>query len=350
MLPPDHPLNDGRTADSPAVRALRGDRPPVTPVWFSAQTLAVAAEAGDADLIAASLEPERAAEHTVGAAQRFGVDAAVQLLHFAAPLRMAGIDVRIVDGEAVVGSPVRTASDVLHLRPIDPTVLAPLGDAVRRAVAELGSTPLIGVGSAPFALASLLIDGGPSTDHLRARTLMYADPHTWASLLNWCADVVGAALRVQVEAGASAAQLVDVAMGALSRREYQRRVAPHSRRAFDALRGLEAPRIHSGVGGGEMIDLLPALGADAVGVDRRQPLDEAIEQLSTRLPAPVPVLGNLDPAILGASAAVLRAHIEDVLDRGAAAPAHAVDLGGGLPTGVGLDVLTGIAEVVHGRA
>src|SRR5690606_16037539 len=155
-------------------------------------------------------------------------------------VKLAGLDVRIVPGRGpVLDEPIRSASDVLRLRPIDPGVLAPIAEAVALAVAELGNTPLRGFGGAPFTLASYLVEGGPSKDQLRARAMMYADPHSWATLLNWCADVTGAFMRAQVLAGASAVQLFDSWMGSLSRRDYQRRVAPHSKRVFDAVRGLD---------------------------------------------------------------------------------------------------------------
>jgi uroporphyrinogen decarboxylase len=163
--------------------------------------------------------------------------------------------------------------------------------------------------------------------------------------MNWCADVSGAVLRAQVVAGASAAQLVDPDMGSLSRRDYQRRVAPHSRRAFDALRGLDVPRVHAGVGSGDVLDLLPGIGATVVGVDWRVPLDEASE----RLGGTVPLQGNLDPALLTAPWTTLAAHVDDVLQRGSSAPSHVVALGGDLPPGADAGVLARIVRRVRGE-
>lgn len=350
VLSPSHPLIDGRTSASSVVRAARGERPERTPVWFTHQAGRSLPEHREAlagsDLLDAYLSPDRAAELTLRPVRRHGVDAAVLFTDVLVPVLLAGVDVRF-DPERgpVLDEPIRTASDVLRLRPIDPAVLAPLSEAVRLAVAELDDVPLIAVGGAPFSLASTLVEGGPSTDHLRARSLMYTDPHTWAALLNWCADVTGAFLRAQVEAGASAARLGDPGIGSLSRRDYQRRVAPHSKRAFDALRGLEVPKLHAGPGG-EVLDLLPAIGVDVVGVDWRLPLDEA----SARIGGGVPLQGNIDPALVAAPWPVLHAHVEDVLDRGLAAPAHIVDLGAEVPPGTDPDVLTRIVELVHARA
>jgi uroporphyrinogen decarboxylase len=348
-LPASHPLADGRTADAPLIRAYRGDRPERLPVWFMRQAGRSLPEyrrsREGTEMLEACLTPALAAEITLQPVRRHGVDAAIFFSDIVVPVRLAGVDVRIVPGRGpVLDDPIRTASDVLRLRPIEPEALAPIAAAVELAVGELGTTPLIGFGGAPYTLASYLVEGGPSKDQLRARAMMYSDPHAWAALLNWCADATGAILRTQVMAGASAVQLFDSWIGSLSRRDYQRRVAPHSQRAFDGVRGLDVPRVHFGVGSADVLDLLPGIGAQAVGVDWRLPLDEANE----RLGGGVPLQGNLDPALLAAPWGTLAAHVADVIERGAAAPAHVLNLGHGVPPDTDPGVLTRIVEVAHG--
>lgn len=343
-----HPLIDGRTASSPIVRAARGERQAVPPVWFMRQAGRSLPEYRESragtEMLAACLDPALAAEITLQPVRRHGVDAAVFFSDIVVPVLLAGVDVRIVPGRGpVLDQPVRTAADVLRLRPIDPGALEPISRAVELIVAELGETPLIGFGGAPYTLASYLIEGGPSKDQLRARAMMRADPRTWAALLNWCADVTGAFVRAQVAAGASVVQLFDSWAGSLSRADYQRRVAPHTRRAFDALRGLDVPRIHFGLGMGDMLDLLPGLGADVVGIDWRLPLDEA----NTRLDGRVPLQGNIDAALLGAPWPVLEQHVRDVVERGRSAPAHILNLGHGVPPDTDPAVLTRIVDLVR---
>ncbi len=347
VLPPDHPLRDGRTAGSPLIRAYRGDRPEIRPVWFMRQAGRSLPEYRElrlgTEMLDACLNPELASEITLQPVRRHGVDAAIFFSDIVVPVKLAGVDVRIVPGRGpVFDAPIRSASDVLRLPPLDPESLAPIREAVARTVAELGGTPLIAFGGAPFTLASYLVEGGPSKDQLRARTMMYADPHSWAGLLNWCADITGAFIRAQVEAGASAAQLFDSWVGSLSRRDYQRRVLPHSERALSALRGFEVPKVHFGVDSAQILDLMAGI-ADVVGVDWRLPLDEADE----RLGGTVPLQGNIDPALLAAPWPTLAAHVRDVLDRGASAPSHVVNLGHGVPPETDPDVLTRIVELVH---
>ena len=88
---------------------------------------------------------------------------------------------------------------------------------MRLLTAELGATPLIGFAGAPFTLASYLVEGGPSRNHEHTKALMHGDPQLWHDLCARLAQISGAFLRVQAEAGASAVQLFDSWAGALSR-------------------------------------------------------------------------------------------------------------------------------------
>ncbi len=296
------------------------------------------------DMLETCLDPALASEITLQPVRRHGVDAAILFSDIVIPVRLAGLDVRIVAGRGpVFEHPVRSAADVAALPPLDPAALDPIREAVALTVAELGATPLIGFAGAPYTLASYLVEGGPSREQLRTRALLHADPDTWAALLSWCADVTGAFLAAQVEAGASAAQLFDSWAGSLSLADYTASVARHSARAIAPAKALGAPVVHFGVGTGELLAAMHAIGADVVGVDWRIPLDEA----SRRLGGAVPLQGNIDPALLGAPWPVLEAHVRDVLDRGRAAPAHVLNLGHGVPPDTDPGVLTRIVEFVN---
>ena len=348
-LTSDHPLVDGRTTESALVRAYRGHRSERLPVWFMRQAGRSLPEYRElragGDMLQACLTPDMASEITLQPVRRHGVDAAIYFSDIVVPVLLAGVPIRIVAGRGpVLDEPIRSASDVLRLRPLDPDALAPIREAVAQTVAQLGTTPLIGFAGAPFTLAAYLVEGGPSKDQARARALMHADPHTWATLLNWCADVTGQFLRAQVESGASAAQLFDSWIGSVSRTDYVRRVAPHSARAFSHLRGFDVPKIHFGLGTDRILPEIAKLGVDAVGIDWRLPLDEA----SAAFNHTMPLQGNIDPALLSAPWPVLAAHVDDVLERGTAAPAHIVNLGHGVPPETDPDVLTRLVAYIHG--
>jgi len=330
------------------VRAYSGDRPEQLPVWFMRQAGRSlpeykAARAGTA-MLDACLTPELASEITLQPVRRHGVDAGIFFSDIVVPLRLAGVDVEIKPGVGpVMGAPVRTADDVARLRELPPGDLAPVSEGVALTVAELGGTPLIGFAGAPFTLAAYLVEGGPSRDHLAARTLMHADPETWRSLTDWAADVTGAFLRAQVLAGASAAQLFDSWAGSLSLADYTQHVAPASTRALAQVKDLGVRTVHFGTGTGELLAAMRDVGADVVGVDYRIPLDEA----SRRLGGHTPLQGNIDPALLAAPWPVLEAHVRDVVARGSSAPGHVVNLGHGVPPTTDPEVLTRLVGLIH---
>ena len=365
-----HPLSTGLTNNSRLVRAYQGTRPDVTPVWFMRQAGRSLPEYRElrvgTRMLDACLDPATASEITLQPVRRHGVDAGILFSDIVIPLKLVGVDVEIVAGKGpVLGKAVRTAADVAELIALDPATLdeslAPIREAVALTVAELGSTPLIGFAGAPFTLAAYLVEGGPSKDHIHARTLMHSDPEAWAALMAWTAEVTGRFLRAQVLAGASAAQLFDSWAGALSLDDYRTHVAPASTATLAHVRGLgyrehagdeaadptaihrTVPIVHFGVGTGELLKAMHDVGADVVGVDYRTPLDEA----SRRLGGTVPVQGNVDPALLAAPWPVLEAHVRDVLKRGTAAPSHVLNLGHGVPPETNPEVLTRLVEFVH---
>lgn len=353
-LPVGHPLRDGRTATSPLVRAMRGERTRQRPVWFMRQagrslpeyrTLRAEAHAADGtDMLAACLTPALATEITLQPVRRHGVDAAVFFSDIVIPLKLAGIDVEIVSGRGpVLADPIRSAEQVAALPELDPSTLAPITEAVAGTVAELGSTPLIGFAGAPFTVASYLVEGGPSRDHLYTKAMMLGAPQVWNQLASWVARTTAAFLRAQILAGASAVQLFDSWAGHLSRAQYRAGAAPHSAAVFAAVADLPVPKVHFGVGTGELLADMQAVGADVIGVDHRVDLADAVG----RLGGAVAVQGNIDPALLFAGSKVLHRHTEEVLRAGALAPGHVVNLGHGVPPNADPEVLTELVAFVH---
>jgi uroporphyrinogen decarboxylase len=282
-------------------------------------------------------------EITLQPVRRLGVDAAIVFSDIVVPLVAIGVGVDIVPGVGpVVEKPIRSRADLDVLRELTPADVPYLTAAVTALVDELGETPLIGFAGAPFTLASYLVEGGPSRDHARTKALMHGDPALWHELLARLAAVSRGFLQVQLDAGVAAVQLFDSWAGALSRADYERYVQPHSRAVLAPLAGL-APRIHFGVGTGELLASMRAAGAEVVGVDWRVPLDEAARRLG---PGAV-VQGNLDPALLQADWPVIETEVRRIVAEGRAAAGHIFNLGHGVPPNTDPDVLARIVELVH---
>jgi uroporphyrinogen decarboxylase len=343
----------GSDAASPArhesllVRAATCNPGPYPPVWFMRQAGRSLPEyralRADNAMLDACRDPDLVTEITLQPVRRHGVDAAILFSDIVVPLVAIGVGVDIVAGVGpVVEHPISRRGDLVQLRDLTEADVCYVTEAVRRLVAELGGTPLIGFAGAPFTLASYLIEGGPSRDHARTKALMHSEPQLWHALLGRLAVIARQYLQVQIDAGVSAVQLFDSWAGSLSRADYDTFVLPHSRAVLEPLAGT-VPRIHFGVGTGELLASMRAAGADVVGVDWRIPLDEA----ARRIGPGAAVQGNLDPALLGADWSVLEPEVRRVVAQGRGTAGHVFNLGHGVPPGTDPNVLTRIVELVH---
>jgi uroporphyrinogen decarboxylase len=329
------------------VQAATGRPTTRPPVWFMRQAGRSLPEYRalrvGTSMLDACRSAELVTEITLQPVRRHHVDAAILFSDIVVPLAAVGVGVEIVAGVGpVVERPIREPADLDRLRALEPGDVPYVTEAVRALVAELGPTPVIGFAGAPFTLASYLVEGGPSKDHAATKALMHGRPELWHDLLGRLAVIAREFLKVQIAAGVSAIQLFDSWVGALSRPDYERFVLPHSRAVLEPLAGL-VPRIHFGVGTGELLGAMRRAGADVVGVDWRTPLDEAAQRIGPG----AAVQGNLDPALLGADWPVIERAVHRIVTEGRAADGHIFNLGHGVPPTTDPDVLTRIVELIH---
>ena len=335
-------------ADAPLLRAARGLPASRVPVWFMRQAGRSLPEyralRGEGSILDAIRDPALSAEITLQPVRRYGVDAAILYSDIVVPAAAIGFGVDVTPGIGpVVSQPFRTAADLDRLRPFEPAVDAPyVAETVQLVVRELGATPLIGFAGAPFTVASYLIEGRPSRTYGLTKAMLHGEPALFRELLDRLADMAIASLLAQVEAGASAIQLFDSWAGALSPDVYADHVLPASTKVLAALAATGVPRIHFGVGTGELLTLMGEAGADVVGVDWRVPLDVARQRLPGKA-----VQGNLDPAVCLAPWPVVAERARDVLRRNAGRPGHIFNLGHGVLPELDPGVLAEVVDLVH---
>lgn len=301
---------------------------------------------GEKDVLTMCRTPELAAEIAMLPVRRYDVDAAILFCDIMVPLAGIGVDVRIVKNQGpTVEKPFRNAADLARLRPLEPELDVPyVLETVRLLRKEL-RIPLIGFAGAPFTMASYLIEGGPTRDHILTKALMHGEPEVWTRLMSVLGDLVLMFLRSQVEAGAQAVQLFDSWAGALDPDDYERCVLPTSHRILEGLSDLDVPRIHFGVGTGELLPMMRAAGADVVGVDWRTPIDQAWD----RIGLDAGVQGNLDPAACLGPWETVEHKALDVLRRASGRPGHVFNLGHGVLPETSPDTLSRLVDLVHER-
>ena len=299
---------------------------------------------GEGSINDAIANPDLATEITLQPIRRYGVDAAILYSDIVTPVHAIGFGMDVVPGVGpVVEKPFRSGDDLSRLRPLDAEADTPyVLETIDNLVAEL-DIPLIGFAGAPFTVASYLIEGRPSRTYHNTKAMMKGYPELWAQLVDRLADLAIASLESQIAHGAEAIQLFDSWAGSLSAADYERYVMPASVKVFEAVAATGVPRIHFGVGTGELLGLMADAGADVVGVDWRIPLGEA----RTRVPERCALHGNLDPAILGAPWDVVADEVDAVLASNGGHPGHIFNLGHGVTPHVDPEVLEKVVERVH---
>jgi uroporphyrinogen decarboxylase len=339
-------------AASPFLAACRGEPTSPTPVWFMRQAgrslpeyRALRAGKTFHEML---VDPSLAAEVTLQPVRRHGVDAAVFFSDIITPVQSFVPGVSIEQGRGpVIEQPFRTLADVDRLRAYDPSMHTPfVADAIRLCADELDplGVPIIGFAGAPFTVATYLVEGGKSKEFEHTKSMMRAEPETWHALMTALSDIALASLRAQVLAGASAIQLFDSWAGILSLHEYRTFVAPYSARIFRGLADLDVPRIHFGVGTGELLGAMGEVGADVVGVDWRVDLRVARERVGRGKA----LQGNLDPVVLLGPWPVIDAEVRRVLDEArSAGGGHIFNLGHGVLPQIAPEVLTRVVALVH---
>ncbi len=297
---------------------------------------------GEGTILDAIRDPDRATEITLQPIRRYDVDAAILFSDIITPVWATGFGIDITPGLGPeCERPFRTADDLKRLPMFDPeTALDFQTTTVKELVSEL-EVPLIGFAGAPFTLAAYLVEGRPSKNHDKVKSLMISDPKLWDQLCERLADIAIATLRAQVDAGASAIQLFDSWAGTLHPDHYRRFVAPHSERIMAAF--TDVPRFHFGVNTGELLDQMADVGADVVGVDWRTPLATARERTGGK----VALQGNLDPTLCLAGWEAVKPEVRRILADNAGHPGHIFNLGHGVLPDIDPDVLARVVDLVH---
>jgi uroporphyrinogen decarboxylase len=339
----------GNLRDTPFMRACRRESVPYTPIWLMRQAGRYMPEYRHVRQQHSFLEmcqrPDLAAEVTVTAVERLGVDAAIIFADILLPLVPMNVGLHYETGDGpIIDRPLRSAADLDRIPPV--IALESLGFVaesirlVRRALAD--RTPLIGFAGAPFTLASYLIEGGSSRSYQATKTLMYTEPATWHRMMAMIAQVTADYLNLQVDAGADVVQLFDSWVGSLSPDDYRRFVLPHTR---DVIAGVRAavPVIHFGTVTGNLLELMREAGGDVIGLDWRVDLAEAWQ----RLGEDVAVQGNLDPIALFAGIPEIRQRARSILDSAGGRPGHIFNLGHGILPETPVDHVIALVDAVH---
>ncbi|HEU5458061.1 MAG TPA: uroporphyrinogen decarboxylase [Terracidiphilus sp.] len=320
-----------------------------TPVWFLRQAGRYMQEYRDVrkhhTLVEICKQPELAAEVTITAAEKLGVDAAIIFADLLLPLEPMGLPFEFMAGEGpVVHKPVRTAEDVRALRTDRAAELAYVGHAIEKVAAHFRDRlGIIGFCGAPYTLASYMIEGGGSRNYLYTKQMMYGDPIAWRSLLDKIVTVLTEYCRLQVQAGADVIQIFDSWVGSLALSDYCDYAFEASKRLVRAVQQMGVPVIYFGVETAGLLSAMAETGADVIGLDWREPLDVGWRKVGEGCA----VQGNLDPITLFAPQEVLEQRVKEILRAAKGRPGHIFNLGHGIVPGTPVENVQAVVKMVR---
>jgi len=335
--------------NSTFMRACRREPVPYTPIWLMRQAGRYMREYRELRAHTGFLElcktPSLAAEVTVQAAERLGVDAAIIFADILLIVEPMGIALEFAQGEGpTIHNPVREPADVERLREVeDVGSLSYVFEAIEQARSALPSDlPLIGFSGAPFTLASYIVEGGGSKNYVHTKSMMYQDSGAWHAMMSLISRALVKYLNAQIGAGAQAVQLFDSWVGCLSPDDYRDYVLPHTQSVIQNITP-GTPVLHFGTGTASLLELMREAGGDVIGVDWRVRLDEAWQ----RLGHDVGVMGNLDPVALFAGKDHVRAEARKILDQAERRPGHIFNLGHGILPETPVENVIALVDAVH---
>lgn len=337
------------------IKALLREPVTRTPIWVMRQAgrylpeyLKTRAEAGS--FMNLCRTPELAAEVTLQPLRRFELDAAIVFSDILTIPDAMGLGLRFSEGEGPqFERPVRSEADIRGLPSLDvDESLDYVMAAVRKVRLELaGRVPLIGFSGSPWTLATYMVEGGPSKNFGRIKTLIYDQPMLAHLLLEKLALAVTDYLNAQIRSGAQIVQIFDTWGGILSPDAFREFSLRYLRQIVSGVarehEGHRVPVIVFCKGCNAHLEDQADIGCDALGLDWTISMEEARRRVGHR----VALQGNLDPAILLSNPAVIGEEALRILSGFGHGSGHVFNLGHGITPDVDPDHLKALIAAVR---
>jgi uroporphyrinogen decarboxylase len=337
------------------LRALRRQPVEKTPVWIMRQAgrylpeyRASRAKAGD--FLTLCKTPELACEVTLQPVMRFDLDAAILFSDILTIPDAMGLGLYFSEGEGpLFRNPIRSSADIQALGVPDPEQdLAYVMQAVRLIRHELNDKiPLIGFAGSPWTLATYMIEGGPSKNFSRIKTMAYREPQALHQLLSLLTKAVSNYLLAQIAAGVQAVMIFDTWGGILSTDAFAEFSLRYLKEIITNLQKDPAEQIVPSIlftkGGANWLEMLASTGANALGIDWTINIDAA----HARVGGQVALQGNMDPTVLYATPERIQTEVATILQRYGKNNGHIFNLGHGILPDISPDNVAVLIDAVH---
>ena len=284
---------------------INGNKYANPPVWLMRQAGRYLPEYKKTRQLAGSFldlcfNPKLAAEVTLQPLKRFDLDGAILFADILLIPNSLGLKLEFKEGEGPLLETVENHSDVQKLYEGDKIhrVLNPVYEAVSLIKSKLNNdVTFIGFAGSPWTVATYMIEGKGSKDHLKTKAFMANRPETFDLLITKIIESTVDYLSKQIESGVEVVKLFDSWAGSLPGslvKKYSldpmKSIAKRVKQKHPSIPVIVFPK---GVGA-NYIDFTKEECFDCLALDSNLPLSWAKENIQKHLP----VQGNLDPSFL----------------------------------------------------
>ena len=290
--------------------------------------------------------PDLATEVTMQPIRRFGFDAAVMFSDILVIPEAMGQSYKFRDqGGIQMEFSINNQQDVDRLN-IDGVVerLSYVSSAIGQIHKELdGKTALLGFAGSPWTLANYMIEGGSTSEFVRANQLRRAEPKLFEQLMRKLTRSIIDYMKMQVDSGVDAIQIFDSMGGMLSSEEYSEVSGHWIGEIIESLDGMVPVILFSRDTAGSLQELVQT-GAQVLGLDWSIRLSEA----RSRVPSSIALQGNLDPTILTTTPGTAARETSRILEEMRGNDGFIFNLGHGVPPDAKLENIESVVSVVKG--
>jgi uroporphyrinogen decarboxylase len=318
---------------SKLLRVLAGEVLSPPPIWIMRQAGRYLPEYRKArkqvgSFLDLCFTPELAADVTLQPVRRFDFDAAILFSDILVVPHAMGQSVRFEEGQGPILGKLDGHFEALDSSDLE-TKLAAVFETVRLVRRQLASDKaLIGFCGAPWTVATYMIAGRATAEHVAARRLALEEPDRLQQLIDILIKASVRYLVAQIKAGVDVVKVFDSWAGVLDESGFERWAVRPMQAIVEQVRAVapRTPIIGFPRGAGARIgDYARRTGVDAVAVDWTLPIGMARELV----PESIAVQGNLDPLRVVVGEEALDEGVEAILSamRGRA---HIFNLGHGI--------------------
>lgn len=290
--------------------------------------------------------PDLATEVTLQPIRRFGFDAAVMFSDILVIPEAMGQSYKFRNqGGIQMEFSINNQQDVDRLN-VDGVVerLSYVSGAIGQIHKELdGKTALLGFAGSPWTLANYMIEGGSTSEFVRAHQLRRLEPKLFEQLMSKLTRSIIDYLKMQVASGVDAIQIFDSMGGMLSSEEYSEVSGHWIGEIIESLDGVVPVILFSRDTAGSLQELVQT-GAQVLGLDWSIRLSEA----RSRVPSSIALQGNLDPTVLTTTPETAAGETSRILEEMRGNNGFIFNLGHGVPPDAKLENIESVVSVVKG--